>query len=229
MTMIINTHCKRLLAPYADLLEPIHKRRCVDMRSVGSEDFLQDGFVSSSAFACAEAAAEGSLDRRRPSLQDLQEFAPDLPAEKRMRLDAGLACPSDLGSTGAGDQEVAIRGWAEALVRSLQNCPSTEEATQRSARILRDFESEVKQSAIAEGDVVEAASEGALQSMQQTKKVLMRAVHHLAQRCRELQASAGEAEELKEALDRTQEEKRRMAHANELLKGHLRLYVDGHH
>lgn len=225
MTMIVDTHCKRFLAPYADLLEPMQKR--VRM------DGCQDSFASSSALSCGlEAAAAEPLEcRRHEGLHDFQDFAPEQPAEKRIRLEGAFgpaAGGADLGAHGVGDGEVALRGWAEALVRSLQNCPSTEEATQRSVRILRDLVGEVQQGSLREGDVTEAASEGALQSLQQTKKVLMRAVNHLAQRCRELQASAGEADELREALERSQEEKRRMNHANEMLKGHLRLYMDGH-
>lgn len=226
MTMIIS--CKRLLAPYADLLEPLQKRSRLDVRMVGSDDDHQDSVASSSSFAC------GIDGRRRQHLEDFQEYAPEQPAEKRLRLGGGFLGPpaegggtAELGANGAGDREVAIRGWAEATVRSLQNCPSTEEASQRCVRILSDFEAEVQQVALREGDVTEAASESALQSLQHTKKVLMRAVHHLAQRCRQLEANSAEADELKDALEKSQGTQRRLAHANEMLKEHLRLYVDG--
>merc|ERR1719458_1275588 len=153
MTMIIS--CKRLLAPYADVLGPLQKRSRLDVQRLGAEE---DSFASSCGFA------SGLESRRRQHLDDFQEFAPEQPAEKRLRLNGGFMGPptdgggsADLGANGAGDREVAIRGWAEALVRSLQNCPSTEEAAQRCTQVLSDFESEVQQVTRREGDVTEAS------------------------------------------------------------------------
>jgi len=210
--------CKRLLEPYADLLEPINKRNRSGMLD-------EDSGMSSS---CAVEA------RRRQQVEDIQEFFLEQPAEKRLRANGEFLGANDSsasstgvdpGSSGIGsDRELMIRGWAETVVRSLQGCPSVEEAVQRCARLLSDFEGDVQQ-AMQREEVAESAE--SIQCLQHTKRVLMRAVHHLAQRCRSIEASTGEVDELRDELEKSQDAQRRLAHANEMLKGHLRLYLDG--
>jgi len=222
--MALAISCKRLLAPYADLLEPLQKRGRLDLCRLGAED-PQDGFSVSSC------GIPGVGFRRRHS-EDFQEFAAE-PAEKRPRLHEGWCggVEGELGGIACSSnrRRLEIQSWAEDLVRSLQGCSSTEEAVQRTVRVLLDVEAEAQQAASAEreGDVSEASAEGVVQNLQQTKKVLMRAVHHLAQRCRTLEASSAGVDGLRDELERSQESERRLRSANELLREHLRLHLDG--
>merc|ERR1712232_961823 len=61
-------------------------------------------------------------------------------------------------------------------------------------------------------------------------KILKRAVIHLADRCRRIEAnaatSAGEVAMLRQALEHSNGSQRRLTHANEMLQGHLRLQMD---
>lgn len=226
--------CKRLLAPYADLLGPLQKRgRTDNTYMAGPEDEpVQEAFASSSG----SYAASGLEARRRQHLDVLQEFCAEQPSDKRPRLQGdylgeGLGSGSS-GSDGnaarATSREAAVKVFSEEMVRTLQGCPSVEEAAQRCARVLAAFEVDVRQAAHREADAGEAGDGGqeSVQSLQHTKKVLMRAVNHLAQRCRHSQACATEVDSVKNELEMTKEAQRRLQHHNEMLQCHLKLHLD---
>lgn len=118
-----------------------------------------------------------------------------------------------------------IQGWAEALVKTLHGCPSVEEAVQRCSRALSDVEAAVRQTTINEFDAAEARQNEELQAAQNKGRVLMRAVHHLAERCRRLEGGNEELVHLRQALEQSQEEQRRVSHSNEILMSHLRLHL----
>lgn len=226
--------CKRLLGPYEDLLEPLHKRYRTEGPLAGPEEIP--------GYTCGLSAS--SVERRRHHLEDDCQG----PAEKRLRVGSHdflerteSSCSGARADAGAGAdsareareaREAGIHTWAEDIVKALHGCPSVEEAIQRCARSLGDFESEVRQKALAEAeDSKERGAEDSGrsesgQSLQHTNKVLMRAVHHLAERCRRQEASASEADELRQALEQAQDRERRLQHANEVLQGHLKLHLD---
>jgi len=186
----------------------------------GPEDELaQEAFASSGSYTTAGVEA-----RRRNDLEHLQEFCSEQPTDKRPRLQ-GDFLDGDAAGAGAGSREAALHGWSEELVRTLHGCPSVEEAAQRCARVLAAFEVDVRQAALREGDAREGGPES-VQSLQHTKKVLMRAVNHLAQRCRQAEAGAAEVDSLKEELEKSKEGQRRLQHHNEMLQCHLKLHLD---
>lgn len=231
-----------------ELLEPLVKRCRLDVCMTGPEDWgLQDQATFASAAAAAAAAAAASpadlvaeLDRRRlaPMEDTLQDGEP---AFKRLRLFQGLADPAGhhsgaaaSGSAGAPGREAGIRRWAEGIVRALHGCPSVEEAAQRCASALAEFEGEVRQNTLQEAEAaagpdLRPGEEDKAQGLQHTNRVLMRAVHHLAERCRRLEASAAEAQSLRDALDQAQEVQRRLASSNQVLQEHLRIHLNGCH
>jgi len=126
-------------------------------------------------------------------------------------------------------------------VKSLHGCPSVEEAKARCARVLEEVEAEVRQATLNEVEQnhpQEGGSSGSAdeeppqdgaadptQAMQHTNRTLMRAVHHLAERCRRLEAGNEEMAMLRQALEQSQESQRRLQHSNEMLQGHLRLQL----
>jgi len=222
--------CKRLLAPYADLLGPLQKRGRTDTYMAGPEDEpVQEAFSSCGSYA----AAAGMDARRRQHLEVLQEFCAEQPSDKRPRLQGdysgenlgGAALGSEGDAAGSSSRDGALRGWSEEMVRTLHGCPSVEEATRRCARVLADFEVDVRQAAHREADSSEGGQE-TVQSLQHTKKVLMRAVNHLAQRCRQAEACAADVDSLKEELEKSKEAQRRVQHHNDLLQCHLKLHLD---
>jgi hypothetical protein len=195
--------CKRLLEPYADLLEAPKKHGRYDERMAPPEEDHLHG-------------PHELLDARP---LDAEECT----SERRSGVLDGVA-PSAAGAPG---REINVRAWAGAVVLSVAGSPSLDDAVQRCEAVLRDFEAEVRQLATMEVDAAVAAAPESLQSMQHTNRVLMMAVHQLAQRCRRNEASAREADDLREALGRAQAEQRRLARANDLLRGHLRIHLDG--
>jgi len=229
--------CKRLLAPYADLLGPLQKRGRMDAHMAGPEDDLaqaQEAFASSGSYAAGLDAI-----RRRQHLDDLQEFCAEQPSDKRPRIQGdflaalaaavgdgsgGAASASEGDSAGSAGSCSTQRGWSEELVRTLHGCPSVEEAIRRCGRVLADFEAEVRQTR-READAGEAGQES-VKDLQHTKKVLMRAVNHLAQRCRQNEACVAEVDTLKEELERSKEAQRRLQHHNEMLQLHLKVHLD---
>mmetsp|Transcript_61136 Transcript_61136/g.133902 ORF Transcript_61136/g.133902 Transcript_61136/m.133902 type:complete len:234 (-) Transcript_61136:408-1109(-) len=217
--------CKRLLAPYADLLvsEPMAKKGRHDvMMTTGSDDESTHGVNMSPRFV------GGGESRQRSQIEDFQELFAEQPAEKRFRTmePAGPSQSSDGSSDMPLSREAIRRGVATHLVQALQGCQSVEEAVRKVEDALTTFEGEVQQNTLKE---VEVAAEGTaenVQSLQHTKKILMRAVHHLAQRCRQAESTAAETEGVKVELERCREGARRLAHQNDLLQCHLRLHLD---
>jgi len=219
--------CKRLLGHYEDLLEPLQKRYRLDAN-------VED----TNAYTCGVAASSG--ERRRQFLED-DASGSGWRAEKRLRVGSHeYFAPTESSSSGAHSPDPASQGrdareareaaahtWAEDIVKALQGCPSVEEATQRCARSLVDFEAEVRQAAAGSAEEPEGAE--SVQSLKHTNKVLMRAVHHLAERCRRIEASAAESDELRQALEQSQETQRRLQHSNEVLQGHLKVALDCSH
>merc|ERR1719265_2761718 len=63
------------------------------------------------------------------------------------------------------------------------------------------------------------------QTTQPSSKVLMRAVYHLAERCKRLKASSEERAVLQQQLEQSQMDQRRLAHSNEMLQSHLKLHL----
>merc|ERR1712137_670706 len=59
-----------------------------------------------------------------------------------------------------------------------------------------------------------------------TNKVLMRAIHHLAERCRCLDSAASEVERLRQELEQSFETQQRLAHSNEVLQEHLKIHLN---
>jgi len=194
------------------------------------------------------AALRSSLDsgNRRCRTGCGIDDTPQEPAEKRPRyglghtsVDSTGADNADLGST---PSEAKIRSWAEAIVRALHGCPSVEEASKRCSRVLEEVEAEVRQATLNEVDRTPvggssgssdcaddqsptdgADGAGSPQELKSTNRILMRAVHHLAERCRRLEAGNEEVVALQKALEQSQAEQRRLQHSNEMLQGHLRI------
>lgn len=229
--------CKRV-ASYDDILEPVWKRYRLDAPMPGPDydRYDRSGLTGGVGSSCLDPCADR---RRQPDL--LQE-----PTLKRLRLGLPEAAGDGAAGAGAGgnsQEEAQLRGWAQAIVGALHGCPSVEEAAQRCSRALLEFGQEVRQAALREAESAreeaeeEAAPEmqpstedrlpeGAGQNLQHTNKVLMRAVHHLAERCRRLEASAAEVPALQQALEQSQEAQRRLAHSNEVLQEHLKVHLN---
>eukprot|EP00434_Breviolum_minutum_P016308 symbB.v1.2.014370.t1/scaffold956.1/size149065/3 len=65
--------------------------------------------------------------------------------------------------------------------------------------------------------------------LQHTNKVLLRAVHHLAERSRRLESSSCEVHSLRQALEQSQEAQRRLQHSNQVLQEHLKVHLNACH
>mmetsp|Transcript_40160 Transcript_40160/g.63757 ORF Transcript_40160/g.63757 Transcript_40160/m.63757 type:complete len:247 (-) Transcript_40160:76-816(-) len=160
------------------------------------------------------------------------------PAEKRLRLGCS-PLGSDCSGASSSSREESVRRWAEAIVKTLQGCPSVEEAHQRAARFLTDVEAEVRQSTLSEverdcpspsrSDTEERPSQESTQALQHTNRVLMRAVHHLAKRCHRIEAGNEETPMLRQELEKSEEAIRRLQHSNEVLQHHLKLALNECH
>jgi len=226
--------CKR--PSYEEWLEPIFKRCRVDvaMAMAASEDgqsCSQDPVLAASGSRDPVLAA-CVAERRRHSMDDFQEA--EHPS-KRLCLggasvgDGADPCPGDAGAAGQG--EATVKRWAEGIVRALHGCPSMEEATGRCSQALLEFGAEVRQATLREAEAAapemhEERVPEATQSLQHTNKVLMRAVHHLAERCRRLEASAGEVAAVRQELEQSQEQQRRLLHSNAVLQEHLKVHLN---
>merc|ERR1712137_734429 len=132
------------------------------------------------------------------------------------------------------DREPTIRKAAETVVRFLHDSSSVDDALQRGVRALNEFEAEVRHAAAHDisGEVPDSEVFGgeerpaAPSAPQVTNKVLMRAVHHLAERCRRLDAGASEVESLRQELEQSRETQQRLAHSNEVLQEHLKIHLN---
>mmetsp|Transcript_37641 Transcript_37641/g.86923 ORF Transcript_37641/g.86923 Transcript_37641/m.86923 type:complete len:243 (+) Transcript_37641:150-878(+) len=225
--------CKRPPALFDDLYDPLGKR--CRLLSENSEEAARA--ITEAVVAAAEATSSG-CDKRRG--QDIVECAES--ADKRLRLSSAGQWVSTTGQSSReeassdAEKEASLRGWAESLVRLLKGCPSVEEATLRCIGVLADFDAEVRQEALQEARHLqeqqsapdELPSPEAMQALQHKNSVLLRAVHHLAQRCRNLEAGADEVAGLRAELENSQEQARRLMHSNEVLQGHLRVTLDQH-
>lgn len=212
--------CKRI-PTYDELLEPLWKRYRLDVPMDGPEDCL-GGASSSATDPCLPDLGLG----RRQQMDDISEE----PVNKRFRT----------GDLSCNQEEATVRRWAETIVQKLHGCPSVEEAAQRCGQALVEFGTEVRQAALREVettpeaeppadvrvDVDERGAEGSPQNLQHTNKVLMRAVHHLAERCRRLEATAAEIPALQQALEQSQDTQRRLQHSNEVLQEHLKVHLN---
>mmetsp|Transcript_28998 Transcript_28998/g.52809 ORF Transcript_28998/g.52809 Transcript_28998/m.52809 type:complete len:248 (-) Transcript_28998:54-797(-) len=230
--------CKRPPALFDDLYDPLGKR--CRLLSDSSEETARA--ITEAVVAAAEAAAEATssgCEKRRG--QDIVECAES--ADKRLRLSSSGQWVSTVQSSreeaeasSEAEKEASVRGWAESLVRLLKGCPSVEEATLHCIRVLTDFDAEVRQEALQEARHLqeqqsapdELPSPEAMQALQHKNSVLLRAVHHLAHRCKNLEVGADEVASLRAELENSQEQVRRLVHSNEVLQGHLRVHLDQH-
>lgn len=215
MAMIVG---KRFSFPFEDI-DPFTKRPKLDV-----------------AMGSAEEPCEPELD----VAAQLQGCGFVEPAQKRLRLEE-LPCSSSgspQASYAEAKREAAVREWAQSAVQQLQGCPSVQEALGVCTRVLKDFAGSVRQEVLQEVEATLAPhtqeedarpQQDAQQRLQSTNRVLMRAVHHLAERCRRLEGSTEEAQALREALEESREQTRRLAHSAALLQSHLRLTLDGGH
>jgi len=228
-----------MFPPYADLFEPLQKRGRLDARMDGSSGEL-GAETTSSASTASNGVCLGNLPHSNSNGGGLCDLSLEQPAEKRIRTEGAFGSTgeaSDDGSSfeaGQGVDEAAVRGWAENIVRALHGCPSIEEAGRRCVDALTSFGGEVRNATLHEAEVEAASHEAeaaeaapdSIEHLQHTKRVLMRAVNHLAQRCRQAEASVSEIDSVREELERSRDAQRRLAHHNEMLQGHLRLHLD---
>lgn len=230
--------CKRAVTT-EELLEPFMKRsRLHDVCMSGSEpacwavadDAMAAAAARDTEVVAAAAVAMAEAERRRllPG-SDIQE---DQPALKKLRRIFDGTCPqaATAAPDGSASREASIRHWSEGLVKSLHGCPSVEAAAQRCTAVLSEFEAEVHQATLREADQARANSQEAssTQSLQHTNKVLLRAVHHLAERCRRLEDGSRDEEiqSLRQALDQSQDVQRRLQHSNEVLQEHIKIHLN---
>lgn len=213
-----------------------------------SEDYGPGSPSWSAAEEVIAAALASTLDGhgRRIRGSHCMDDSPQEPLEKRLRVGCGPSSVDSSASTSCGSasagstsRDATIQGWAEAIVRTLHGCPSVEEASKRCARVLEEVEAEVRQATLNEVERMGGSDTsdepppqegpGSVQELKHTTRVLMRAVHHLAERCRRLEAGNEEMVMLRQALEQSQAEQRRLQHSNEVLQGHLRLSLDTCH
>ncbi|CAE7406587.1 Pxmp2 [Symbiodinium natans] len=225
--------CKRPLTT-EELLEPLFKRSRHDVLMGPEEHALvaaQEAAGCDADFveAAAAAAVEEAEYRRMPD--DVQ----DQPALKRLRGmiegPSTAAAPSSEGMS----KEALVRHWAEDVVKSLHGCPSVEQAVQRCSAALTDFESQVRSATMREAEQLReemranSVEEATCSRLQHTNKVLLKAVHHLAGRCRKLEGSSSEVQSLRQALEQSQETQRRLQHSNQVLQEHLKVHLNACH
>ncbi|CAJ1442504.1 unnamed protein product [Effrenium voratum] len=225
--------CKRALTA-EELLEPFFKRsRLHDVSMVGPDEpsptTAQETASCDADFLAAAAAAVEEAELRR-----MPDDAQDQPALKRLRGMIEGTSNAAASSSEPVKEEVSVRHWAEALVKSLHGCPSVEQAVQRCGAALNDFGSEVRSAALREADQAREemrpnAIETTCSRLQHTNKVLLRAVHHLAERCRRSEGSSNEVQSLRQALEQSQEAQRRLQHSNQVLQEHLKVHLNACH
>lgn len=219
----------------AEFQEQVKRYRLEESFREAAEDPSSPSWASAEeviAAALASAASSAcSMDSqcRRTRVRDIMEDSPQGPVEKRLRV-RSMDSPERGAGSSTASKEAAIRGWAEALIKTLHGCPSVEEAKRRCVGVLEEVDAEVRQATLTEVEQERPQEEqppqegpGSLQAVQHTNKVLMRAVHHLADRCKRLEASSEETVMLRQALEQSQDAQKRLQHSNEVLQGHLRL------
>lgn len=230
--------CERMLS-VEEILEPFQKRRRLDALLACPEDSASEqDAIGALACSAAEKRVHSLLVDALQEHQDKRLRLGPLPSAADTEETGGFPSSNSSGCSGdPGLREAAIRGWAENIACALQGCPSTEEAAQRCVRALVEFEAEVRQSTLREAELSQdARGRGASvdedmqatpsEEMQHKNRVLMRAVNHLAERCRRLEQENSEKAALETALEQAQEVQRRLHHANQVLQGHLKIHLD---
>mmetsp|Transcript_62283 Transcript_62283/g.148680 ORF Transcript_62283/g.148680 Transcript_62283/m.148680 type:complete len:244 (-) Transcript_62283:87-818(-) len=224
--------CKRPAAFFDEFTDPLGKRYRLPADT--AEETVR-AVAEAVVAAAAEATPSGSEKRRGNDIDECPVFA-----DKRLRLssEGQWVGGSSREAASQVEKEASVRGWADTMVRTLQGCPSVDEATHRCSRVLLDFEAEVRQEALqearqlqeeqqsAEPPADELHSPEALQALQHKNSVLLRAVHHLAQRCKNIEVGSEEVTSLRAELENSQEQVRRLTHSNQVLQGHLRVHLD---
>lgn len=197
--------------------------------SAAAEEVLAD---LAAATAASSTSSSGERRRSNECLDDSP--LPREPMEKRMRIDSGPERPRviELGSNAEASSEAGIHGWAETLVKALQGCPSVDDAIQRSSRLLTDMTAEVRQTTLNEVELTsdhpppQSEDVQELTRVKDMNRILMRGVRSLAERCKRLEGpTLEEVTTLRQALDHSQDEQRRLQRSNELLQSHLRLHL----
>jgi len=216
----------------------------VDAMASASASASSPDAVTNATRTCVAAASEvgnrGGIRRQHDSMDECDvdtEMPWEKPMEKRRRQ--------------AGEDAASLRPWAQKLVSALHGCPSVEAAFQRCEPVLMEFgaqaETRGEQRVTAAGAQChreKAAQSEALPHEQQggdpcdgtsplryETKILKRAVIHLADRCRKMEAKANASAEkvamLQQALEQSHESQRRSAHSKEMLETRLCLQMNG--
>lgn len=187
---------------------------------------VMQSYPSTAAVQQVLVAATAASQSTRRSRNSELDTSPCEHENKRMRVESET---SDDEDSVVGAKDNLVRCWAENVVKTLHGCPSVEEAVQRCSRVLTDIQAEVRQATLSE---VELASNKPPQdseellSAQNTNRILMRAVKHLAERCKRHEGHNEEIAMLRQSLEQSQDEVKRLQHSTEVLKGHLRLSLD---
>lgn len=174
------------------------------------------------AAAAAASNATSSGERRRSSDCMDDAVSPSQRMEKRMRIDSSPLTEPPNAQLGSSDS------WAETLVKTLQGCPSVEEAIQRASRVIGDMAAEVRQVTLSEVEPTSEAPPEDVQELSRVKdmnRILMRGVRQLAERCKRLEGQSEESTMLRQALEQSQDAHRRLQHSHDVLQHHLRLAI----
>jgi hypothetical protein len=188
------------------------------MQSCPSQDAVQQ------VLAAADAASRSTRRSLDPDLETLSQEHKRFRADDMSDIEDGSPTSDEKRP---GGKENATRAWAENVVKSLLHCPSVEEAIQRCSRLLADVETEVRQTTLSEVESKPPQESEEVQAAQKTSRILMRAVKHLAERCKRNEGCNDEIATLRQSLQQAQDDNRRLLHSNDLLKSHLRIHLDG--
>jgi len=175
--------------------------------------------VASEVLAAYEAASASK--RQLAEVSEAEDPLP-APAEKRSKHIA----TDDEPGTPQADRDTAVRHATEAIVRSLQNCPSLSEAVTRVAKHLGELHDGPVLQRVGKEASPSTEDQAQHEAQQRTNQLLMRAVKKLAERCRRLEAPAGEADALRHELCQIQEQLNRVNMSNEVLNSHLSVHFD---
>mmetsp|Transcript_15175 Transcript_15175/g.34590 ORF Transcript_15175/g.34590 Transcript_15175/m.34590 type:complete len:215 (+) Transcript_15175:84-728(+) len=131
-------------------------------------------------------------------------------------------------SFGFGDAATpaTMMPWAQELVQRLQECPSSQAAESVCAHMLSAFHGQVKQEVLRQHQAQQQERER-MKSVQAANKVLLRALHALSRRHKELALQSQEIEKAAQwsarELARSQEALQASERTRESLQMHLRL------
>lgn len=211
---------------------PDHVKRCRLAAALEeSIDLLQNHPSSEAAQEVLDAVTAASLSQQELRNDgDSMDDSPREPLEKRARI-GGYAEPVGCMPSNSQEEGTRVAGvgvWAESVVKALHGCPSVEVAYQRCSSVLADMASEVRRETLSEVEQMpreQTQQSEELQSAQHTSRILMRAIRHLADRCKKLEGQSEEVAVLRQALQHSQEEQGRLRNANSLIKCHLELHL----